>query len=201
MSKLKKILAAEGLVKTALDMDALSNAVDALSDGLADVMDHSALQWGNTPGLAKAQSNITHALMGYQDELEKFYSQEKARLEEERKREMYRHLEKEVPAKMKRFLGVGGKWEGLFKDGSNGWEAYPPPGISHREGQKIVTALAKEVSKILAGGTLQSQFRHYEVLWPNGINALVTGDFNDGASPGDSDYLEGISVHIFSRTA
>jgi len=66
------------------DMDALSRAIDDLSDGLADIMDHHSLQWRDTPGLAKAQSDIMHALSAYQDELEKFYSQEKARLEAER---------------------------------------------------------------------------------------------------------------------
>ena len=66
------------------DMDALSHAIDDLSDGLADIMDHHSLQWRDTPGLAKAQSDIMHALSAYQDELEKFYSQEKARLEAER---------------------------------------------------------------------------------------------------------------------
>jgi hypothetical protein len=69
------------------DMDALSRAIDDLSDGLADIMDHHALQWRDTPGLAKANSDIGHALSAYQSELEKFYSQEHARLEEEREQE------------------------------------------------------------------------------------------------------------------
>jgi translation initiation factor 2 beta subunit (eIF-2beta)/eIF-5 len=107
------------------DMDALSRAIDDLSDGLADVMDHHALQWRDTPGLAKANSNIMHALSAYQDELEKFYSQEHARLEKEREQERLEQerLERERQEKErqeKERRDIGNKLERLaakvFKD-------------------------------------------------------------------------------------
>lgn len=204
MSKLKKILAAEGLVKTALDMDALSNAVDALSDGLADVMDHSALQWGNTPGLAKAQSNITHALMAYQDELENFYSQEKARLEEERAQEQakawFNQLEKEIPAVMKAQLGRG--WD--VQKRRAGWraEAEDPSEFPEKEGRKLVAKVAKALAQFKKADLIKdgASGKDFTLEWP-WLRATVDGNTDsnrdlDMWDVPDGSYLYGIQVGL-----
>ena len=143
------------------DMDALSHAIDDLSDGLADIMDHHSLQWRDTPGLAKAQSDIMHALSAYQDELEKFYSQEKARLEAERLREearlealvweqqatRFKNLVKAIPNAVLRTLG--NTWDGdresrPGRDAS--WVFTPQDWIDAKEGTKIGMAVAKAIA-------------------------------------------------------
>lgn len=160
-------VASRHLLKKTGTMDALSNAIDDLSDGLADIMDHHSLQWRDTPGLAKAQSDIMHSLSAYQNELEKFYGQEKARLEEERLREeerlealvweqqavRFKKLEKAIPNAVLRTLG--NTWD-IQKESRTGrdasWDFIPSDWLDAKDGDKIMAAVAKAIAGSISDG-------------------------------------------------
>lgn len=144
-----------------IDINALKDSIAALDDGLADIMDHPALRWRNTSGLAKAQSDIVAALSAYQSELEDFHREE-ARREAERLREEAERLEalvgEQAEARFKKLVkatpnavlrALGNTWDGDSNRSSQGiasWEFTPQDWIDTKEGTKIGMTVAKAIA-------------------------------------------------------
>lgn len=151
MSKLKNILAAEGLLKSASLPPGLSQAVKDAGMWHADIKGHRWLQpfEQESEGIAKARSDIMSALDAYRNELEKFHGQEEARLkaladtqraEAERvQAKEIKQLGSQIERALLRLGGSGGP------EGRNRWAVFLP-NVSKSAGLKMLKPLAAKIA-------------------------------------------------------